>query len=154
MEHRPKLFYQRWFRGKACFMCSKLASLRGNLFKLTIVGSYSWVKSLNLSRVKSTVNLSEQGLEPCLQKLVSSLFPWQVSPSDFPLFCPQRSQRHFERLQLFFMSTWNKIIQTLKIFAQWNCCFLASPIMESYAPMTKREKNVSLSRLQNVKCCY
>lgn len=154
MEHRLKLFYQRWFRGKACLVCSELASLRGNLFPLTIVGSRSWVKSLNLSRVNTTVNLSEWGLEPCVQKLVSRLFPWQVSRSGFPLFCPQLSQRHFEKLQLFFMSTWNKIIQTLKIFAKWNCCFPASPIMESYAPMTKREKNVSLSRLQNVKCCY
>lgn len=154
MEHRLKLFYQRWFRGKVCLMCSTLAFPRGNLFPVTIVGGYSWVKSLNLSRVNTTVNLSGWGLEPCLQKLASCLFPWQVGLSDFPLFCPQVSQRHFERLQLFFMSMWNKIIQTLKIFAKWNCCFPASPIMESYAPMTKRERNVSLSRLQNVKCCY
>lgn len=153
MEHRPKLFYQRWFRGKACFVWSKLSSLSRNLFPLTIVVSYSWVKSPDLSKVNTTEILSERGLEPCLQRLVSCLFPCMASLSDFPLSCPQHSQRHSEKLQLFFVPTWNKIIQTLNIFAKRNCCFPDGPVMESYAPMTKREKSVSLSRLQNMKCC-
>lgn len=147
MERRLKLFYQRWFRGKACLVCSKLASLRGNLFPWTTVGNYSWVKSLNLTMVNTTVYLSEEGLEPWIGQ-------FSVSLSDFPLFCPQLTQRPFERLQLFLMSMWNKIIQTLKICAKRNCCFPASPIMESYALMTKRKTNVNLPRLQNVTCCY
>lgn len=153
MEHRPKLFYQKWFRGKACFVWSKLASLCRNLFPLTRVGSYSWVKSSKLSKVNTTEILSEWGLEPCLQRLVSCLFPCMASLSDSPLSYSQVSQRHSEKLQLFFYANVEQNHSNFENFCQAELLVPDSPIMESYAPMRKREKCVSLSRLQNVKCC-
>ena len=60
-------------------MCLELASLRGSHFPFTTVHSYCWVKSLNLSRVNTSLNLSQQGLEPYRQKLVNCFLPWKFT---------------------------------------------------------------------------
>lgn len=60
-------------------MFSELASLRGNHFPLAIVDSYSWIKNLNLSKVNTTLSLSEQGLKPCRQKLTGHFLSWKFT---------------------------------------------------------------------------
>lgn len=119
-------------------MCSELASLWGNHFPFTTVHSYCWVKSLNLSRVNTSLNLPEQGLEPYRQKLANCFLPWK-----FTLLLTVLSKTFWKSAVVFLCQCGKK--KSFKIrtfFAMWNCCFAASPIMESYAPMTKRGKKI------------
>lgn len=60
-------------------MFSELASLRGNHFPLAIVDSYSWIKNLNLTKVNTTLSLSEQDLKPCRQKLTGHFLSWKFT---------------------------------------------------------------------------